>query len=310
MTIRSIFLGTITCLVILSGCGGGAKLTEEQKAKFKELQKNTGSVISSAKSAQSGKSALAVGDSGSLESRIQAKINSGACTMQTPSAESLKSSGIQTVNVKMEGANCPIVMDIGITGNQSGGQVKIYFEIKDEELKQLSDVTQMDLSGSISVSGKGGSGRLTGYIQSKKFGRVGLSMDISGNDSSANIDVTYSFADFDVKIGIQASADGVKFKLNGSDISQEELQQLMEGGGLVPGMQNATPSTGGGTTTNSSLSYNLTENGCSTGQQQFSSEAALCEGLQSESRNHGCAESLRRSTFQSHNCPGTFQTQP
>jgi hypothetical protein len=52
-----------------------------------------------------------------------------------------------------------------------------------------------------------------------------------------------------------------------------------------------------------SLSYNLTENGCSTGNQSFSTQDALCNGLRDDALNNYCAQSLRFQKFQN-DCPG------
>jgi hypothetical protein len=56
----------------------------------------------------------------------------------------------------------------------------------------------------------------------------------------------------------------------------------------------------------SDLSYNLTENGCSTGEQSFSSREDYCKGLQNKELNHDCAYTLRRNNFKA-NCTGEFK---
>lgn len=45
------------------------------------------------------------------------------------------------------------------------------------------------------------------------------------------------------------------------------------------------------------LTYNYTENGCSTGDQTFLSKAELCSGLEDNARNKNCAISLRKENF-------------
>ena len=52
-----------------------------------------------------------------------------------------------------------------------------------------------------------------------------------------------------------------------------------------------------------SLSYNLTENGCSTGNHSFNSQDELCNGLRDDSLNNNCAQNLRYQKFQT-DCPG------
>jgi hypothetical protein len=51
--------------------------------------------------------------------------------------------------------------------------------------------------------------------------------------------------------------------------------------------------------------YNLTENGCSTGDQSASSKEEMCNLLKSRSANNGCAFSLRKQKFEQEGC-GTW----
>ena len=51
------------------------------------------------------------------------------------------------------------------------------------------------------------------------------------------------------------------------------------------------------------LSYTLTENGCSTGEQYFSTQDDMCDGLKNDSLNNYCARNLRYQKFQN-DCPG------
>ncbi len=53
----------------------------------------------------------------------------------------------------------------------------------------------------------------------------------------------------------------------------------------------------------SSFSYELSENGCSTGQKTFSSNDAMCNALKDDALNNYCAQNLRYQKFQS-DCPG------
>lgn len=52
-----------------------------------------------------------------------------------------------------------------------------------------------------------------------------------------------------------------------------------------------------------SIKYNLSYNGCSTGNQEFSSIEDMCNGLKNDSRNNYCAQKLRYEKFKSE-CPG------
>ena len=55
--------------------------------------------------------------------------------------------------------------------------------------------------------------------------------------------------------------------------------------------------------TANSLSYNYTENGCSTGEHTFYANDQLCDGLKNDSLNNYCALSLRHSRYQT-DCAG------
>ncbi|MGE4131088.1 MAG: hypothetical protein AB7F86_05585 [Bdellovibrionales bacterium] len=61
-------------------------------------------------------------------------------------------------------------------------------------------------------------------------------------------------------------------------------------------------------------SYNLTENGCSTGTKEFSSKDAMCAALKNDAANV-CADGspyfvgrgMRKQKFEADGCPGPFQ---
>lgn len=59
----------------------------------------------------------------------------------------------------------------------------------------------------------------------------------------------------------------------------------------------------GGNVKSESISYNLTQNGCSTGEKTFSSVDAMCAGLRDDAFNGYCARGLRYDHFKA-NCPG------
>jgi hypothetical protein len=53
----------------------------------------------------------------------------------------------------------------------------------------------------------------------------------------------------------------------------------------------------------SSFTYELSENGCSTGEKTFSTNDAMCNALKDDALNHYCAQNLRYQKFLS-DCPG------
>jgi hypothetical protein len=63
----------------------------------------------------------------------------------------------------------------------------------------------------------------------------------------------------------------------------------------------------------SNYQYHFTLTGtdaCDTGEQTFSSLAAMCAGLESAALNHSCALGARQDFFASQKCSGTFQETP
>lgn len=56
----------------------------------------------------------------------------------------------------------------------------------------------------------------------------------------------------------------------------------------------------------SSFTYELTENGCTTGKHVFRSHADLCRGLGDDGANHNCALQQRKDYFEAQQCAGRF----
>src|SRR5690348_478541 len=54
------------------------------------------------------------------------------------------------------------------------------------------------------------------------------------------------------------------------------------------------------------LNYRLSEDGCDTGNQKFSSKEDYCHGLENDAKNYYCALDLRRDLYQQR-CNGRFQ---
>jgi hypothetical protein len=57
----------------------------------------------------------------------------------------------------------------------------------------------------------------------------------------------------------------------------------------------------------SNYQYAFEQNGCRTETHSFASKDAMCTGLQDETLNQGCAESMRREYFEAQDCAGTFE---
>jgi hypothetical protein len=305
-------LCTLTLLSVVVACGGKSSLTDAQKAQLKELSSSASAVTSKAKP-QAGTSALATGSATTPEAELASRM--GSCSFDSPSSASPDAAGMLAMNVKVGGASCPVSMEFSMTGNMSGSSgsatIKMFFEVTDADLAAKLDVTKMDLGGTISGSGDSGSGTIKGVIQSKKYGPVDLTWDISGSNGNVKFDITYGFKDFSATFGVEQSESGTKYTLQGKEVTAAELKEYLEGGSLIPGGPTAVESAPSeNNSSNSNLSYELTYNGCKTGKHSFSSEEALCEGLQSESLNNGCAENMRKQYFTSHSCSGVYQSQP
>ena len=292
-------VGLFAVTAIIASCGSNTPLSDAQKAQLGELNQSTKSVIQAGnKNNPSGRSAVALAE-GDID--LSTRINSADCDFEEPNLESSDLSSLSNMNFKVSGENCPILMDIGMRGSANSLSLKMYFEIKDAELAASQDVTKADLSGTFSGSESSMSGALSGVIVSKKYGNVGISMNLTADAGGAKMDLIYEFADFSATLTMEANESGVKYLINGEEVSEAQFSEY--------NITNDVVSSGAATSTvqsSKSLSYEYEVNGCSTGKQTFDSEEALCEALKSESLNNGCAQDLRELEFQAKQCPGNF----
>lgn len=97
--------------------------------------------------------------------------------------------------------------------------------------------------------------------------------------------------------------------------ASQSRMKLAQQSGCLGATGGGSTATGGGTTGGSTpakatdvqqngnkYSYNLTVNGCSTGQQVYYSKAELCEGLQNDYQNNDCAHTERVRLWRRYNC--------
>jgi hypothetical protein len=300
---------------IVTGCGKSA-LTDAQLATFKEVQSSTNKVVTSGQKAQASKSgsalALAAGDTDEFASRISSASD---CDFPQPDMSGMSSSSAK-MNIKITGDKCPINMEIGISVSGTNATFRMFFEIKDEELAALSDVTKMDLAGTISAnsSGTSASGVIEGNVHSKKHGVIPVTMTVEGDESSNRVEMSYKFADFTAVLEMETSGGETKYRLNGQELSAQEFQELSASGGLAggstggtttPPASTTTPKTPTNTTTGS-MSYSYNVNDCPTGVIKYSSQSDLCTKLKDDALNNYCAESRRQSEFTSAGCTGSF----
>jgi hypothetical protein len=288
-------LSILTLVAALGACGK-SPLTDAQKAQVKEVTGASQKLLKSAPgSTTTARSAVSETD---LATRL------ASCQQETPFGSSS-----MAMNLSLKGEGCPIVLEVGVKlKSQTEAEFKMFYEIKDPAFAELTDVTAANISGTISGTAASASGKLTGSITSKKHGQVPVTMILSGNESSVSFEATYEFKDFSAVIEINQSDAETTITLNGQTITAEELQELLSGGGMVPGMN--APTVASSSSSTSSYTYTLSYNGCSTGKQTFPSQEAMCEGLQSESLNKGCAQESRRSYFMGHGCAGSFEVRP
>lgn len=296
--------------IVLTRCGkNNAPLTEQQQAVMKEITTSTSQVVSSAKSAESrknGSSALATANAAG-ESELSKKLSEANCQFETPAAPE-STSQLSSISLKVQGDQCPIKMDIGIRGSETNAEFKMYFEITDPEVQKLSDVTKVDIGGVISGSEQSASGTISGSIFSKKYGEIKISIVMNFSPAGSTMEMTYSFADFVASMKIEQNEDGVTYSVNGQKVEEAEFNELNGGGGFLG--TNTEPTQEEGTittqTNDTSLSYELSENGCTTGKLTFPSPELLCEALKDDGLNNNCAKDLRRLKFQSSHCQGDF----
>lgn len=238
MSFAKIF-GALALGTLLVGCG--SPLTDSQKAAFKDMQKDVNSVIGKGSGRTAtwfGALATANNRNVELETKLAEKLKN--CTVKQPAA------GDKNVVVKVDGDNCGLTMDMQMNTSLVDDKgvdatFKIFFEIKDADLLALSDVSKMDLSGHFKVSAALIDIKLTGYIDSKKNGKVTMNITGSGNaQSGGSFAISYKAKTFDVNVEMKQSSDGkVAMSINGKSASAQEVNDLL--GSLIPGTDTNAP---------------------------------------------------------------------
>lgn len=215
----------VAVALIVAACGE-APLTTEQKESLKELNSSVSQVTTAAQTAKS-RRRFAISRSTDMSS-LTDKIADSDCNFTSTGNGNSKIGGVSvaSMDLKVDGPNCPLKMNMGFSGSQNSVDFVMFFEITDAEMRNMVDVTRVDLSGSFSGDEGGVDGNISGSIESKKFGTVNLNADMTVSQSSAQITVAYEFPDFTAEIKVEANEDGSTVTLNGEELSQEEMNDF------------------------------------------------------------------------------------
>jgi hypothetical protein len=219
-------------------------------------------------------------------------------------------------DVQINGPSCPIMLSLSLAikmePNGGNGTFKCEYEVRDASYSALNDVNGMNIEGAMdfqSSSNGDGSGKvdIKGKIHSQKNGDVQISLkaDGSGNKKAQKGSATarFDFAKFSLELKQTHENGKDVFSINDEEVSKEEFYKAFGKNELTNSL--GTMGGNGGSSSSSPFFYSFTFNGCSTELQEFSSLEEECKGLQSDSRNHGCALGDRLDEFNS-KCQGTF----
>ena len=239
MSFSKIF-GALVLASFVVGCA--SPLSDSQKAEFKEMNKDLNSVVGkgSGRAATAfGALAVATERNAELEAKMADKLKD--CNVQQPAPND------KNITVKVDGPNCGISIDMSVNqsadGNPVDAKFKIAFEIKDADLLALSDVSKMDLSGYMKLTDSVADAKITGYLTSKKHGRVDVNMTVNGSAQTGGVfSIRYKAKSFDVNVEMKQDSGGkVTLSINGKSATAQEINDLFNNDGMIPGTSIKAP---------------------------------------------------------------------
>lgn len=273
-------------LVVVAACGK-TKLTEEQKGKVQRLAQSTSAGMSATLEAGNvgGGAAVRARAAGALpgapkdsrKAEMTTKIRDAHCNFDISQnidqqlGRITQPNQLKPITFKASGATCPVFMDLKVEPkikNEMSGSVSfdVVFEIKDEELKKLSDVTRFALKGEFTFEGdkNGGSFKMamSGEIISTELGRVALGLTASAEAKASanggfgeptvtgnmNAEFTAKFKDFEFSLEAKGPLQGEpELLLNGEKKTPQEVAEFFSGASqeLPPAARPKRPAGGG-----------------------------------------------------------------
>ncbi len=245
------WLAVATVIAITLAACGKSKLTDEQKGKVQKLARSTTQGVSAtfeaSKPAPAGRPARATSAAANGEAvqrtEMVNKIRAGRCNFEMTPRDFEKQLGkltsptdVKEISFSASGSTCPVFAEMKINVNldkEQNGKVtfQLLFEVKDPEMKKLSDVTKLSLNGEFSVSGsaesKSVSASMKGEIVSTEFGVVALNFSFSGNTAgNSEFSVTAKYPDFEFSIDGKSDGKTNSIRLNGEETTPEKLQEF------------------------------------------------------------------------------------
>lgn len=166
------------------------------------------------------------------------RLSKGGCRFEPVKSSSANLQGpMSDINItevsKVSGPQCPISMEVEVSGQIQQGQgdfsFRMAFEIKDPEFEKLSDVTRFSFSGKIHADQNQGNVELEGTISSKTHGEVKItasgSADKLGNGS---VEMNIRMNDVDAKLEAKIENQKITYFVQDREVSKEEFEALFK----------------------------------------------------------------------------------
>lgn len=241
----------------LSGCGKHSDhftpLTDAQKAEFKEVISSASAGTNAAVRTQARLLSLQnlIAPMASYKEEqyrpMEDSIQDGACNFEAKTPEQTKkmftmsevgalSTGNETFFFRVNGPNCPILIDINgqVSMGASSGQITLDIEYKvvKDEFRPLNDVDAFKLSFSANGSGDQTSAKATGNwngsIHSQAKGNIGLQGNLSANKTANSKILTArhitNFPTFTVVLDASVKNGEKSYAINGESMTEEQVR--------------------------------------------------------------------------------------
>lgn len=263
---RNLFImaSGVICLFAATGCGSKlAPLTEGQKATLKETIRGADSAFQASGTMQNlrGGPILSLNAVSSypqpqdnptlMAERLRRGFETGKCVNESKNVSSLagnsnaNSSGpsgsYSSPQFKISGTECPINMNLRIESEEKSFSLHIDYKVLDSDYLALSDIDQAIVDMNASSNGENsGSGQFKANFHTQKYGEIQVSGKFSGSDKSATASIRFDYKDFSAELGAEMDTQGVKYTLNGQEVTEAEMREYLNGRDLSDIRKSAT----------------------------------------------------------------------
>jgi hypothetical protein len=181
------------------------------------------------------------------------------------SGMSIGNAASMKMNLKVDGAKCPINLDLNLAGSASsdGNSGELSFGIKysvlDADFAKLNDVDSMDISGKMKMSGEMSetsakmsmSLDISGKVHSQAQGDVSATLsgdmsvkaDKTSSSTSGEVKATFEFKDFTAELKQKIDGEKNTYFINGDEVTEVEFQTYFEKAGVPAKVGTSTHST-------------------------------------------------------------------